>query len=243
MAQHAFGSVQSARSPMKNLVDAHLERIPGDVFVKFQESIKHLVSKQHGVYALYKGDKLYYVGLAKNLKSRIQQHLKDQHKSKWDMFSLFLIKNVEHLKELETLAIHIAHPKGNTQAGRFARSTNLKPKLKRMLEESVQTMFSTRVSGPTKSKRPSPRKGNTNIEPPLKGLLQGGSVIRSTYKGRITEGQLDAEGRILVNGKMFNSPSTSAVSITNRPMNGWTFWKYQDSNGEWVLIDTLRKRK
>ena len=37
---------------MKNLVDAHLERIPGDVFLKIQESIKRLVSKQHGVYAL-----------------------------------------------------------------------------------------------------------------------------------------------------------------------------------------------
>lgn len=228
---------------MKNLVDAHLERIPGDVFVKFQESIKHLVSKQHGVYALYKGDKLYYVGLAKNLKSRIQQHLKDQHKSKWDMFSLFLIRNVEHLKELETLAIHIAHPKGNTQAGRFARSTNLKPKLKRMLEESVQTMFSSKVPRPSKPKKSSARRGHVAIEPPLKGLLPEGSHIKSTYKGRQTEGQVDAEGRIILNGKLFNSPSTAASSVTNRAMNGWTFWKFQDPGGQWVFIDTLRKKK
>jgi excinuclease UvrABC nuclease subunit len=76
---------------MTNLVDAYLERIPADVFVRFQEAIKDLASKRHGVYALYKGDKLYYVGLAKNLKSRVQQHLKDQHKREWDMFSLYLI--------------------------------------------------------------------------------------------------------------------------------------------------------
>jgi hypothetical protein len=228
---------------MKNLVDAHLERIPGNVFVKFQESIKRLVSKQHGVYALYKGDKLYYVGLAKNLKSRIQQHLKDQHKSKWDMFSLFLIKHVEHLKELETLVVHIAHPKGNTQAGRFARSTNLKPKLKRLLEESVQTMFSSKVSRPSRSTKSSARRGHVSIERPLKGFLPRGSVIRSTYKGRQTEGQVDAEGRITINDKVFNSPSTAASSVTNRPMNGWTFWKFQDSDGNWVLLDTLRKKK
>ncbi len=228
---------------MKNLVDAHLERIPGNVFVKFQESIKRLVSKQHGVYALYKGDKLYYVGLAKNLKSRIQQHLKDQHKSKWDMFSLFLVRDVEHLKELETLVLHIAHPKGNTQAGRFARSANLKPRLKRLLHEDVQTIFSGKALRPSKTKKPSSRKGQVSIEPPLKGLLPEGSHIKSTYKGRQTEGEVDAEGRIMLNGKSFNSPSTAASSVTNRAMNGWTFWKFQDPNGQWVLIDTLRKKK
>jgi hypothetical protein len=228
---------------MKNLVDAHLERIPGNVFVKFQESIKHLVRKQHGVYALYKGDKLYYVGLAKNLKSRIQQHLKDQHKSKWDMFSLFLVRDVEHLKELETLVLHIAHPKGNTQAGRFARSANLKPKLKRLLEESVQTMFRSKSLRPSRPRKKLRHGGHVSIAPPLKGLLPGGSVIRSIYKEHQTDGQLDFDGKIILNGKVFNSPSTAAASITNREMNGWTFWKFQDSSGNWVFIDTLRKKK
>lgn len=228
---------------MKNLVDAHLERIPGDVFVKFQDSIKHLVSQQHGVYSLYKGDKLYYVGLAKNLKSRIQQHLKDQHKNKWNMFSLYLIRNVEHLKELETLVIHISHPEGNTQAGRFARSANLKPKLKRLLQESVQTILSNKISRPALSKRSSPRRGHISAEPPLKGFLLEGTMIRCTYKGRQTEAQIDGQGRITLNGKVFNSPSRAAVSVTNRPMNGWTFWKYQDPNGKWVPLDTLRKNK
>ena len=112
---------------MTGLVSAHLERISAQVFVEFQSSITMLVSKQHGVYALYNGDKLYYVGLAKDLKTRLKQHLKDQHAKRWDRFSLYLTHTDEHLKELETLVLHIVKPKGNIQHGRFARSSNLRP--------------------------------------------------------------------------------------------------------------------
>ena len=225
---------------MKNLVDAHLERIPGDVFVRFQESIKDLVSKQHGVYALYKGDKLYYVGLARNLKSRIQQHLKDRHKNKWNMFSLYLIRHVEHLRELETLVIHISAPKGNTQSGRFAKSTNLEPKLKRLLHASVQSMFSDTT--PVKPKKKHLRTATPHGEPKLKGFLPDGTILRVTFKGKPAEASVDASGRVILRGKVFNSPSVAAYAVTGRPTNGWTFWKYQDKEGEWVFLDALRKK-
>jgi hypothetical protein len=227
---------------MTNLVDAYLERIPADVFVRFQEAIKDLASKRHGVYALYKGDKLYYVGLAKNLKSRVQQHLKDQHKREWDMFSLYLIRHVEHLRELETLAIHISKPKGNTQPGRFAKSTNLKPRLKRLALEAVQSMFSAKPAKPKKTKRIRGPKPHFPHEPPLKGLLPSGTVLRSILKNRSLEARLDPSGKLEVNGRVFNSPSMAAISVTTHARNGWRFWKYRDQNGNWVLLDTLRKK-
>ncbi|MDP2887109.1 MAG: GIY-YIG nuclease family protein [Ignavibacteria bacterium] len=227
---------------MKNLVDAHLERIPADVFVKFQEAIKALASKRHGVYALYKADKLYYVGLAKNLKSRVQQHLKDQHKGKWNMFSLYLVRHVEHLRELETLVIHVAQPKGNTKPGRFAKSENLKPKLKRSALETVKSMFGGTSKKPQKAKKPTASKRNKSIGPSLKGLLPAGTVIKSFMRDRTLEARIDSEGKVLFNGKIFNSPSVAAMSVTVHASNGWHFWKYQDQNGKWVKLDNLRKK-
>jgi type I restriction-modification system DNA methylase subunit len=35
--------------------------------------------RRHGVYALYRGNRLYYVGLASNLRSRLNTHLRDRH--------------------------------------------------------------------------------------------------------------------------------------------------------------------
>ena len=40
-----------------------------------------------GIYALYNGSKLYYVGLTKNLFGRIRWHLKDRHAKRWDNLS------------------------------------------------------------------------------------------------------------------------------------------------------------
>ncbi len=59
---------------------------------EFKKEITKLIGKERGVYALYKKDKLYCVGLATNLRTRVKQHLKDRHRQKWDKFSLFLIK-------------------------------------------------------------------------------------------------------------------------------------------------------
>jgi len=56
-------------------------------------------------------------------------------KAKWDRFSLYLINDIEHLKELESLLLHIALPKGNKQLGKFSKSKSLKLEL--VLAEKV----------------------------------------------------------------------------------------------------------
>lgn len=46
------------------LVQGYLERTSSKVFSAFPKQITDLISGQHGVYALYKKNRLYYVGLA-----------------------------------------------------------------------------------------------------------------------------------------------------------------------------------
>jgi len=45
---------------------------------------KEMVGDSSGIYALYKGKKLYYFGLAKNFLRRIKFHMKGYHKNHWD---------------------------------------------------------------------------------------------------------------------------------------------------------------
>ena len=88
----------SKREP---LVCEHLEHISRKALEKYQTIIRHYVRNRHGVYALYKRDKLYYVGLASDLQWRLKHHLKDRHRESWDTFSVYITIGDKHLKELE----------------------------------------------------------------------------------------------------------------------------------------------
>lgn len=90
------------------LVCQHLENISRDALENYQAVIKEFVKGRHGIYALYKKDKLYYVGLASNLRNRLKHHLRDRHAHTWDRFSVYLTIKDEHLKELESLILRIA---------------------------------------------------------------------------------------------------------------------------------------
>jgi hypothetical protein len=83
------------------LVCQHLERLSRDVLGKYKDIIREYVRRRHGVYALYRGNRLYYVGLASNLRSRLNSHLRDRHANTWDHFSVYLTVGDEHLAELE----------------------------------------------------------------------------------------------------------------------------------------------
>lgn len=239
------------KGPMRSLIFGYLERIASDVFDNYHKQITTLVGKQHGVYALYKKNRLYYVGLARNLKARVTQHLKDRHAKKWDRFSLYLIERAEHLKEIESLLIRIAEPKGNIKKGGFRHSINLRKSLRKAMEQrSEQEIARILRSGKTQKlvvahvkaikKRHLKRPGMRG-KPPLQGLLPGGTVLKATYKGQEYEARTLQDGMISVHDKAFNSPSAAATSVTGGPKDGWIFWKYQDSEGKWVLLDDARK--
>lgn len=130
-------TVPNFRKGPKSLVQKHWEKIDCKVLKEHPQIISEYVKGQNGIYALYSGDKLYYVGLASSLLSRLLCHLEDCHSGKWDRFSVFLT-GPEHRKDLETLLIHIARPPGCVQRGNFVDSTNLtwelKAKFKKMIE-------------------------------------------------------------------------------------------------------------
>ena len=86
---------------MKNqqkLVLQHLEDVSWKVLDEYPQVIKSLIKGKWGVYALYKRNQLYYVGLASNLMGRLQSHLKDRHHNAWDRFSVYLIIKSSHNK-------------------------------------------------------------------------------------------------------------------------------------------------
>jgi hypothetical protein len=114
-----------------SLVCQHLENISRDALEKYQDVIRGYVRGRQGVYALYRRDKLYYVGLASNLRMRLSHHLRNRHGDSWDRFSVYLTIGDSHLRELEALILRIVKPRGNTQKGKFANSDDIKRKFGR----------------------------------------------------------------------------------------------------------------
>src|SRR5512135_2518472 len=88
----------------------HLENISGAALEEHSGVIRRLFSRRHGIYALYRKNRVYYVGLATNLRNRLKHHLRDRHKGKWDRFSIYLTLDAAHLKEFEALILRISKP-------------------------------------------------------------------------------------------------------------------------------------
>jgi len=126
---------KKSKRSSRPIVVGHLEKISSGVFERYPEQITGLTEGTQGVYALYRRQKLYYIGLASDLKRRIKWHLKDKHKGKWDRFSLYIIRKTDHIREVESVVVRIAEPSGNQQRGRLGGSKNLVRKLGAAIKE------------------------------------------------------------------------------------------------------------
>jgi hypothetical protein len=142
------------------------------------------------------------------------------------------------MRELETLLIHIAKPKGNKQIGKFRTSENLKPKLKREMHRyqnrEFESFFGNEI--PFLSTKPA-----AHGEPSLKGYFKKRTRIRLTYKEKEHTAKVLNSGKIKYQNQIFNSPSVASSFILGRHSNGWYWWKYKTKKGEWVRLDSLRK--
>ncbi len=225
----------------KRLVVGHLENVSAKVLADYVEIIRSMIKGHSGLYALYRGTHLHYVGLASNLMGRLKQHLRDRHENKWDRFSVYLTVHDDHMKELESLILRIASPQGNKVSGRFMESTNLHRELNRKIKdfdnERRAKLLGKRVSRRHPHKKVSLRKKKTS----LKDLVTRRMILRATYKGKQYRATLRKNGTIDVNGEIYDSPSGAAVAIVGHAVSGWGFWKYRNSKGEWVRLGTLRK--
>ena len=102
-----------------SLLKGVLERIQKESFEVIADAIEKTMKGESGIYALYKKDRLYYVGLARNLKGRVKKHTRDRHAKKWDNFSIYTIKQAKYLGDVETIILRIGKPQGNKQSGRI----------------------------------------------------------------------------------------------------------------------------
>jgi hypothetical protein len=215
---------------MNHLVCQHLENISRDALEKHQKIIKQYVRRRNGVYALYRKEKLYYVGLAKNLRSRLKSHLHDRHGSSWDRFSVYLTIGEQHLRELESLILRIVQPKGNKQKGKFPKSEDIRRRFARDVKDRLNYEVALLL-------------GNK----PRKAASQGrGSKLRRTklkawYKGKVFRALLLKGGKVRYKRRVYESPSAAAGKVVKGAANGWIFWKYQRAPGDWVTADHLRK--
>jgi hypothetical protein len=226
-----------------SLVCQHLENISRDVLEKYQANIRDYVRLRHGVYALYRRGKLYYVGLAGNLRSRLKTHLKDRHGESWDRFSVYLTIGDSHMKELESLILRMVKPAGNRMAGKFARSEDLRKALARDIRKRLRTEVSDlfgRRKVPDNGPKIAPRrkKGRT---PVLAPYVRQRLKLLARHRGKRVIARVRRDGTIRYGGKLFTSPSLAAVAACHRPMNGWTFWTYERAPGDWVSLNELRK--
>ena len=228
----------------KPLVCRHLERISGDVLSQYRDVIREYVKGQHGVYALYRGNQLQYVGLASNLRSRLAQHLRDRHADTWDHFSIYLTVTDEHLRELESLVLRIASPKGNKLIGQFFSSEDLRPRFRRQIAE-FHKLELARMLGVIKPKEAvkivDRIKANGRI-PTLAKYVARAFTIRMSYKGRLYKAQVRRDGTIYYRGgHNYTSPSSAASAITRKPIDGWHAWKYRRAPNKWASLDELRR--
>lgn len=239
-------STKKVRKTRKLLL-GYLERVSSKVFSGFPKVLTDLIGRRHGVYALYKGNRLYYVGLASNLRRRIKYHLGDKHAGRWDKFSLYLVRKADHIKELETLILRIANPKGAVKKGRLPHAVNLGSELRAQIREAQEGQLTElfgaieRTQRQLLSKRPR-RTSSGHREPALAPYVKRRFKIRATHKGKSYEATVRKDGRIFFNGILHNSPTMAMKSAIGRAGNGWRFWRFKGKSGEWVRLDELREK-
>jgi hypothetical protein len=121
------------------LIKGMTKRLPSEILANplFRVGLRGVMRGYAGIYALYRGKKLYYVGLTKDLFGRVRWHLRDRHARKWDSFVIFRIKRVKFLKDIETLLTHLIKTRGNRVKGKVPRDADINRVLRVILREET----------------------------------------------------------------------------------------------------------
>lgn len=225
------------------LVCQHLENISRDALEKYLPIIRRYVVRRQGVYALYRRGKLYYVGLASNLRWRLNAHLTDRLSQSWDRFSVYLTVGDKHLRELESLLLRVVKPKpkGNVQSGKFTASENLLRRFKRDIKAYHRAELIALVGQDIDVALAESAHEPDDLHVPLSGYVGKPFKLHARFKGRSLHAQVRRDGTIRFQGKIYRSPFAAAAAACKRSCNGWWFWKYERAPGDWVRLDELRK--
>lgn len=183
--------------------------------------LTELIAEQPGIYALYKGDTVYYIGKAIDLKRRLKQHLKDRHHNKWDKFSLFVVSKEKHISDLESLLITIYDPKGNKSHPKN-KAVDLKKEFQARID-AYRKDQDTLLFGQGNKKRSSKE-----------------IILQTTYKGKTYSAKLLSDNTVLFKNKTYSSPSSAGRAVTGKiSNNGLTFWKAKNKYGTLVNLKDI----
>jgi hypothetical protein len=223
------------------IVDEFLERVSWRALEDYRANVKSMIHGHAGVYALYKAEKLYYVGLARNLMSRVNQHLKDRHKSKWDNFSVYLTSDGDHIRPLESLVLRIVNPDGNRVVGKLRGAKDLVRELKRDMSSADANKRAILLGGKHLRQRRRTKTKDESGTRVLAGLVPRRMPLRADYKGETYRAMLRKNGTIQFGGVLYDAPSAAAIAIVKRNANGWNFWHYRVGRNNWVPLRELRR--
>jgi len=229
------------------LVSEYLEGISRAALAEYQQFFRERTGKRNGVYALYKKKRLYYVGLARNLRGRLKQHLGDRHGESWDRFSLYLTIGEHHIRELESLVLRIVKPSGNKQIGKFPRAENLRRRFAAMARQDARERLARVLGNEASSEDKSLGRAATKMKKRaaiMAKYVESSTPLRGSHKGKIYKARIRRDGVIVFAGKRFTSPSMAARHALprRRAVNGWWFWTYERAPGDWVQLKEMRRR-
>jgi hypothetical protein len=227
------------------IFEQYLEGVNGQAFERYRHAVVQLMKGKSGVYALYRDERLYYVGLASNMLGRLTQHMRDRHQGKWDRFSAYLTTRTDgpHIRELEALLLRIVAPQGNRVGGRLRNARDLSRQFVSMMAAQASAeraeMLAKRGRRPlrTKVELSAAKKAART-----RALRQGPgkrAPLKAVYKGEEYSATLLADGQVRVDGETYSSLTSAAKAVTGRSaINGRHFWKVRHK-GEWCRLSQL----
>jgi hypothetical protein len=132
---------KSKRSPKGALIKEASRPIPIDLILDpvFRQDFHNEIRGAAGVYILYKGRNVYYVGHSNKLFWALHSKTRNKHKNKWNKFAFFRVNNVRFLKDLKSLLIDAALPPGNEVSSRFYRAGDLTRAIQKFSEARRKT--------------------------------------------------------------------------------------------------------
>lgn len=226
----------------RGLFTEYLERVSGKLLEEeYRQVVAGMIRGHAGIYALYKGERLYYVGLAKNLMGRVKHHLKDRHARRWDKFSVYLASDDQLIKSLESLLLRIALPAGNRVRGRLPGAVDQRRRLHREMREHDAARHASLLGGHLARRRVQKATSSGYGTLVLAGKLDRRLQLRATYKGHQYTASLRKDGYISYAGEHYASPSHAARAVVGRAANGWRFWHYRAGRQGWVPLANLRQ--
>ena len=224
-------------------------------YLEVRKYIDKKIKTEHGVYALYnKAGKLYYVGRASDIISRVRQHTKNRHSRQWSYFSIYFTKKKQDAHDVEAIILSVLPTvKGNKQnRSKLGEDKDLKKqikKIKRYIDyeriKNIKRNPTFLNIGETKKEDKEKPKGRKNKERPnLKNYFKKLRPLKKEYRGRVYKAKLLKSGKIKYKGKSYDNPSAAAWaaikrrSPSSRP-NGWSFWSVKNYKNKWIKLSKL----